>query len=187
MAFIEIIEPENAEGELRSIYEDLSRSRGKIAEVHKIQSLTPPTITAHMELYKRVMFGRSPLSRAEREMIAVTVSKHNRCAYCVQHHFEALRHFWDEGISRAIADGEYEAAGLTERQQALCEYARELTTAPADSAAEGAWAAKLKALGVQDRELLDATLVIAYFNFVNRMVLGLGVELEPNPGGYQYE
>jgi alkylhydroperoxidase family enzyme len=47
---------------------------------------------------------------------------------------------------------------------------------------------KLRELGASDRAILDADLVIAYFNFVNRLVLGLGVELEDDEGkGYRYE
>ena len=187
MAFIQVVEPEEAVGELRSIYDELVRSRGKIAEVHKIQSLNPPTISAHMQLYQKIMFAGSPLSRAEREMIAISVSAANDCRYCVQHHLEALKHFWDPDAAEAIAECDYERAGLTERQRGLCEYARDLTLAPAAGAARGEWAEKLKRLGLGDRELLDATLVVAYFNFVNRTVLALGVQLEQDPGGYRYE
>ncbi len=187
MAFIQTIEPDEAEGELREIYDELTRSRGKIAEVHKIQSLNPPTISAHMELYKRVVFSRSPLSRAEREMIAVAVSAANGCAYCVAHHLEALKHFRPETQAEAIAACRYDDAELSERERALCEYARDLTLKPSEAPAAGEWAQKLRQLGMNDRALLDATLVVAYFNFVNRTVLGLGVELERDPGGYRYE
>jgi alkylhydroperoxidase family enzyme len=44
----------------------------------------------------------------------------------------------------------------------------------------------LKTKGFSDREILDATLVIAYFNFVNRIVLSLGVHLEEDTEGYKY-
>ena len=50
MAYIDIIQPENAEGKLKEIYDGLIESRGKIAEVHKIQSLNPESITNHMNL-----------------------------------------------------------------------------------------------------------------------------------------
>ena len=42
-------------------------------------------------------------------------------------------------------------------------------------------------MGLSDKAILDATLVVSYFNFVNRMVLGLGVNLESNQAkGYNY-
>jgi alkylhydroperoxidase family enzyme len=46
----------------------------------------------------------------------------------------------------------------------------------------------MKDSGLDDRSILDAALVIAYFNFVNRLVLGLGVETEQEgTGGYIYD
>ena len=96
MARIEVIEPEAATGILAEVYNELTSSRGKIAEVHKIQSLNPQSIRDHMNLYMTVMFARSPLSRAEREMMAVIVSSANGCAYCIRHHGEALDHFWKD-------------------------------------------------------------------------------------------
>ena len=68
MAKIKVIQPEEAEGELKNIYQDIISSRGKIAEVHKIQSLNPQSIVNHMDLYQTVMFGQSPLKRVQREM-----------------------------------------------------------------------------------------------------------------------
>lgn len=49
MARIQAIEHQDATGELKSIYDDLLVKRGKLAEVHKIQSLNPATIVHHME------------------------------------------------------------------------------------------------------------------------------------------
>ncbi|MFW5745085.1 MAG: carboxymuconolactone decarboxylase family protein [Spirochaetota bacterium] len=103
MARIRVIEPDEATGELADIYADLTRSRGRLAEVHKIQSLNPQSIRDHMALYTTVMFSRSPLSRAEREMMAVVVSATNGCAYCIEHHGQALLHFWkDRGRVRRV-------------------------------------------------------------------------------------
>ena len=44
MSKIEIIEYEDSTGLLKEIYDDLIRKRGKLAEVHKIQSLNPESI-----------------------------------------------------------------------------------------------------------------------------------------------
>ena len=43
-----------------------------------------------------LMFTKSELSRAEREMIAVVVSATNNCEYCQIHHAHALNHYWKE-------------------------------------------------------------------------------------------
>ncbi len=47
----------------------------------KIHGLNPDSLTGHYEYYRTIMRGPSPLSRAQREMIAVVVSAVNRCHY----------------------------------------------------------------------------------------------------------
>lgn len=185
MAFIEVIPENQADGELKEIYEQLISSRGKLAEVHKIQSLNPKTIVAHMELYMSIMFAKSPLRRWQREMIAVIVSKHNNCPYCIAHHAEALNHFWKDQAKIEQLLSDYSKIGLPEADLALCEQAARLTTKPGEMNELGV--KKLKKVGFSDRAILDCSLVISYFNFVNRMVLSLGVELEKEgAGGYEY-
>jgi uncharacterized peroxidase-related enzyme len=70
-----------AEGRLRQIYARLVEPWGGVDNILKIHSLNPPSLTAHFELYHTLMRGRSGLSRAEREMIAVVVSAANQCHY----------------------------------------------------------------------------------------------------------
>ena len=187
MPFIEVISHEAAEGRLKEIYDELVKKRGNLAEVHKIQSLNPETIVAHMDLYMKIMFGRSPLRRYQREMMAVVVSKANNCEYCIQHHAEAVQFFWkDEAKTRQLKE-DYTQLPLSAVDRLLCEYAERLTREPAFADREIA-SEELRAAGLSDRAILDATLVISYFNFVNRMVLGLGVDLEEEgAGGYQYD
>ncbi len=187
MAFIKVIEHAEAEGELKEIYDHLLETRGKLAEVHKIQSLNPKSIMNHMELYMTIMFGKSPLKRYQREMIAVVVSAANDCEYCQIHHSAALNHFWkdQEKVDQLWSD--YKTVELSEIDRLLCGYAFELTDKPG-SVRENDYLDPLKSLGLSERAVLDASLVIAYFNFVNRLVLGLGVALEEDRGeGYKYD
>ena len=186
MPYIDVIQPEQAEGTLKEIYDGLVKSRGKIAEVHKIQSLNPESITNHMDLYMTIMFGKSPLRRVHREMMAVIVSIANNCEYCQIHHLEAVKNFWKDDEKLAAFQTDFERAPLNKKEKALCRFAKVLTMHPEKSNDAGL-INPLKDEGFTDREILDATLVIAYFNFVNRIVLGLGVSLEENPGGYKYE
>ncbi|MEX0771234.1 MAG: carboxymuconolactone decarboxylase family protein [Balneolaceae bacterium] len=91
--FIKIIDSNEAKGRLKQVYEDLINKRGKLADIHKIHSLNPESLVRHMDLYMTLMFGESPLGRAQREMIAVVVSTVNHCEYCIQHHTEALLNY----------------------------------------------------------------------------------------------
>lgn len=185
MSWIETIEENAAEGPLRDVYERISGSRGKVSNIMRVQSLHPEAMRAHLDLYLAILFGRSGLRRDERELIAVVVSVANECAYCVRHHAEALRALWkdDARVDRAVAD--YREAGLDARALALCEYAARLTRAPAD--VDEADVERLRALGLSDRDILDANLIASYFNFVNRIAEGLGVAFtEEEAGGYTY-
>lgn len=184
MPFIDVIEQENATDELARIYEQLTTSRGKLAEVHKIQSLHPRSITAHMNLYMEVMFAASPLKRYQREMMAVVVSQTNGCAYCQRHHLLALNHYWQDIARCEALRQDVAACSLSELDRALCVYAQQLTEVP--DGQHQPLVKQLRNLGLSDRGILDAALVISYFNFVNRMVMGLGVALEADPGGYEY-
>lgn len=186
MSFIETIPYQQAEGELKAIYDELIASRGKLAAVHQIQSLNPITIKQHMDLYMSIMFKQSPLRRYQREMMAVVVSKCNGCEYCQVHHAEALNHFWKNGAKVEQLKLDFKQLDLGEVDLALCVYAQQLTLNPG-KAHDGPYVKPLKDLGLSDRAILDASLVISYFNFVNRLVMGLGLSLEEDPGNYSYD
>lgn len=51
------------------------------AHILASHSLNPAAMRAHIALYRTIMFGESPLSRVEREALAVTVSAANGCHY----------------------------------------------------------------------------------------------------------
>jgi uncharacterized peroxidase-related enzyme len=186
MANIKVIPYDQATGKLKDIYEELIEKRGKLADVHTIQSLNPDTIIAHMELYMTIMFSHSPLTRAQREMIAVVVSAANGCTYCQQHHGSALNIYWKDEARIQLLKNNYESARLDATDTKLCSYAIELTIHPDDFENDNRIIA-LRETGLDDRAILDATLVVAYFNFVNRIVMALGVQLEEKAGeGYKY-
>lgn len=82
MAWIRTVEPDEATGLLRKIYDDAVRRAGKVFNVVRLQSPRPRVLQASMRLYKEIMFSpESGLSRAEREMIATAVSAVNGCHY----------------------------------------------------------------------------------------------------------
>ena len=187
MPHIEVIDYDQSDGELRTIYDELIRTRGKLADVHMIQSLNHKSIMNHMDLYMTIMFGNSPLKRYLREMIAVIVSVKNKCEYCQTHHGAALNHFWKDDERLAKLKEDFYTVGLNEQELLLCQYAAQLTEQPEQTESGGPVKA-LRAAGLSYRAILDATLVISYFNFVNRIVLSLGLAVEEDAGeGYEYD
>ncbi|MGI9270779.1 MAG: peroxidase-related enzyme [Woeseiaceae bacterium] len=173
MSWIDEIEISEAEGRLAEIYADLIAKRGKISNILKVQSLNPEAMSDHLELYMTLMFGKSGLSRAEREAIAVVVSANNECPYCINHHAEALRRYIkDEEVVTMLmeADG---LETLEPRLSNIVRHAEKLTSAP--GAMTESDLGELRAVGLAEKDILDLTQIVAYFNFVNRMALGLGV------------
>ena len=81
MAWIHTIEPEDAEGPLKEEYDRAVIRAGGVSNVLKVSSLNPEALSCWVALYKAVMFGPSPLSRAERELVATVVSQENSCHY----------------------------------------------------------------------------------------------------------
>ncbi|MDZ7795792.1 MAG: peroxidase-related enzyme [Candidatus Marinimicrobia bacterium] len=186
MPRISVIHYSEAAGKLKEIYDGLIKSRGKLADVHMIQSLRPESITAHMDLYMEIMYSRSELSRAERELMGTVVSITNGCKYCTKHHAEALDHYWKDKNKIAKLLSEEYSQILSEKENTLCEFAKHLTLNP-EQHENHDHTQKLKKAGLSDAAVLDAVLVTAYFNFVNRIVLSLGVRSEIDEGtGYQY-
>jgi alkylhydroperoxidase family enzyme len=81
LAWIRIIDQPEAQGLLSTIYRQAIHRAGKVFNILRIQSQNPPVLQAGIDLYLRVMHGESPLTRAQREMLAVVVSKVNDCYY----------------------------------------------------------------------------------------------------------
>ena len=174
MSWIEEVDVADADGQLDSIYAELIAKRGKVSNILKVHSLNPEAMQNHLDLYMTLMFGRSGLSRLEREAIAVVVSANNDCAYCVNHHAEALRHYIDDEETLDLlvtADG---LETLEPRLSNIVRHAEKLTSAPA--AMTESDLGELRAVGLSDKDILELTLIVAYFNFVNRIALGLGVD-----------
>ncbi len=72
---------------------------------------------------------------------------------------------------------DWRTAELSEVDSALCELAERLTREP--TSIGQSTIDDLKSMGLDDRAVFDAVHVIAYYNYVNRIADGLGVELEP--------
>ena len=85
---------------------------------------------------------------------------------------ESEREAW---LARLSAD--WRSTELSEVDRALCSFAEKLTYAPASMRSDDL--ATLRATGLDDRAIHEAIQVISYFNYINRVADGLGVDLEP--------
>jgi uncharacterized peroxidase-related enzyme len=125
------------------------------------------------------------LSPRERELIGVYVSALNDCDYCVVHHRAGLaRILSDERLAEELARAciaEEEGDARTDRERAMCAYARRLTLTPGE--VDQSDVSALREAGLDDGEILDLNQIVSCFAYVNRSVLGLGVPIDDGPLG----
>lgn len=81
MAHIRYASPAEGGAQLAALHARLADERGNLDNILRIHSLNPPSMRHHYDLYRHLMAGPSPLSRVQREMIAVSVSAENDCFY----------------------------------------------------------------------------------------------------------
>ena len=81
MPWIRQILPAQASGLLRSELDKAVKRAGRVWGIVQIMSLNARTLKASMELYGSIMHGRSPLSCAQREMLATVVAAELGCVY----------------------------------------------------------------------------------------------------------
>jgi uncharacterized peroxidase-related enzyme len=138
----------------------------------------PDSAKPLLALHEVVMRGPSPLSVGEREMIAAYVSGLNDCKYCHGVHSATADAFGVPAgvLTAALAD--LDSASVEDRMKPLLRYLAKVTRTPAQVDASDAQA--VFAAGWDERGLHDAVMVCALFNFMNRMVDGLGVPAIPD-------
>lgn len=81
MSHIYVFEYDETSGVARREYDTAVRRGGRVWNIVSIQSQLPEVMRDSMRLYSSIMFGSSPLTRAQREMLAVVTSQYNECHY----------------------------------------------------------------------------------------------------------
>ena len=181
MSWIRRVEDHEARGRLARLYES-ARSNGEpLDNILLVHGLRPHTLDGHLGLYRSVLHhGANTLPRWQLELVGVYVSMLNGCDYCVVHHLRGLARLVGEDeaerLRRLLAQDNAEA--LPSPLDLMLRYAAVLTRMPTALAARHV--EELRNNGLGDGEILELNQVAAYFNYVNRTVLGLGVGLEPD-------
>ncbi len=134
----------------------------------------PATARPLIEYHEVLMRGPSPLQVSERELIAAYVSGLNACGYCQGVHTVTAGYFGvPEGLLKQLLKNPAEAQ-IEERMRPLLAYVGKLTLTPSRMTQEDAEA--VFAAGWDEQALHDAISVCALFNFMNRLVEGMGIK-----------
>lgn len=137
----------------------------------------PHTVPPLLDYHDRLLRDPSPLTVAQRELIAAYVSGLNACDFCHGAHVIAARvHGVDEELFGALMT-DPDAAPVEERLKPILAYVRKLTLTPARIAPSDAQ--KVLDAGWDEQALFDAISVCALFNMMNRIVLGSGITQDP--------
>jgi uncharacterized peroxidase-related enzyme len=181
MSWIKTIDYEQAEGPLKRMYDRVKSPDNNIDNVLLIHSLRPHTLTGHMTLYKSVLHNsNNTLPKWYLEALGVYVSHLNNCDYCIQHHFSGLSRLLDndEKANQFFESMENDSleAYFDDHYFYGIVYARKLTLDLASITEQDI--DELRSVGFSEGEILEINQVTSYFNYVNRMVVGLGVTTE---------
>ena len=149
---------------------------GFVPNVLKAYGFDMAKLEAFVAMYNDLMLAPSGLSKLEREMIAVAVSSHNRCYYCLVAHGAAVRQLSGDPVLGELMVMNYRAAPLSPRHRAMLDFAVKLTAEP--WAVEDADRARLREAGFSDRDIWDISAVAAFFNMSNRVASA--TDMRPN-------
>jgi len=147
---------------------------GFVPNVLKAYGFDMAKLEAFVAMYNDLMLAPSNLSKLEREMIAVAVSSHNRCYYCLVAHGAAVRQLSGDPVLGELMVMNYRAAPLSPRH--MLDFAVKLTAEPWKVEDEDR--AHLRTAGFNDRDIWDISAVTAFFNMSNRVASA--TDMRPN-------
>jgi uncharacterized peroxidase-related enzyme len=172
MPYVNEIEETQADPRLREIYRGIEQNFGFLPHYFKALGAMPDVIEGQIALNGAIMRDGA-LSTVVKEQIGVMVSGINGSSYCMFIHMELLQRF---GVEKALArklTTDFENAPVDPKVKALLRYADKLTRKPFDIDEDDV--AAVKKAGWDDAAVRETVLTVAYFNFVNRVSLGLGL------------
>jgi uncharacterized peroxidase-related enzyme len=152
--------------------------------IRSLVMFRPETGKHLYELAEVLLRGESPLSQADRELIAAYVSSRNECMFCMSSHAAAARCLYGEDdttVDDVLKD--MQQANISPKMKALLNIAgkvqilgKEVKTADIEAA---------RAEGATDKELHDTVLIAASFSMFNRYVDGLASLTPTDPEAYK--
>ncbi len=186
-AWISMISDQDASPELKAALELARTPAGTVDNVMRVHSHRPSTMVGHVKLYRAALHDAgNTVPEWFQETIASYVSLINRCDYSYANHWANARHLIGNearaiAIEAALRAGEPQRA-FTGKELAMLEYAAKLTREPGNMVE--ADVARMRSLGADDGQILEVNQVCGYFNYVNRLLNGLGVSLAGDVVGY---
>jgi len=172
MPYVDEIEANDASSELRELYSKIEKNFGFLPHYFKALGALPEVIQAQLTITGAIMH-EGALPASVKEQIGVVVSGINSSAYCIAIHMEVLRQFGIEKPTARKLATDYMNAPVDDKTKALFRFADKLTRTPADI--EDSDAEEVLRAGWSKAALRETALTVAFFNYINRVSLGLGL------------
>ncbi|MFB6299744.1 MAG: peroxidase-related enzyme [Halobacteriales archaeon] len=173
-------DPEDLPADLRGRIEEETERAGFTPNVFLAYGYKPSHFRAFFAYYDALV-DDTPLSRAEVEMIIVTVSGVNDCLYCVIAHGALVRIYTEQPKLADQLATNHRAADLNDRHRAMLDFAVKLTESPERVTKDDL--AELERAGFDREEIWDIGSVTAFFNLSNRM--STLADMRPNDEFYE--
>ena len=186
-AWIKMISDEEADDTLKQALDFARTPHGTVDNVMRVHSLRPSTMNGHVVLYRACLHDdHNTIPMWFQEVISSYVSTLNDCAYSYANHWKNACHLMNdpqkaEQIDAALKIWAPEHV-FDGAQLAMLQYAQKLTISPGDM--QETDVNMLKDAGISDGEILEVNQIIGYFNYVNRLLNGLGVSTDGDVVGY---
>ena len=162
--------------EMAAYFQKCEEKLGFVPNVLQAYAFDNAKLSAFVAMYNDLMLAPSGLSKLEREMIAVAVSAHNRCYYCLVAHGAAVRALSGDPALGELMAMNYRAARLSQRERAMLDFAVKLSAEPYGVEKEDREA--LRRAGFNDRDIWDIAAVAGFFNMSNR--IASATDMRPN-------
>lgn len=186
-AWIKMISDGDADENLMKAFDFARTPHGTVDNVMRVHSLRPSTMTGHVVLYRACLHDdQNTIPMWFQEVISSYVSILNHCSYSYSNHWSNARHLIADDKKADLIESALKSRSLQEVfkgvELEMLKYAEKLTLSPSDMTKNDIDA--LKTAGISDGEILEVNQITGYFNYVNRLLNGLGVTTEGDIVGY---
>ncbi|AKZ63533.1 alkylhydroperoxidase [Herbaspirillum hiltneri N3] len=175
-AWLDVIDIGQASEDQIKVLEE-SHPKAKTSDYYLFLGHQPEILRQRSAAFNAIMYAPGGLSRAERELGSLVVSRINGCVYCASVHAQRFEQLAKRNDTvQQVFDDPY-TAGTDAREKAISQFSIDLTRNPNDVNAAGIQA--LKEVGLNEQEILDLIHSVAIFAWANRLMLNLGEPVFP--------
>jgi uncharacterized peroxidase-related enzyme len=186
-AWIKMISDKDADEELSEVLNLARTPHGTVDNVMRVHSLRPNTMKGHVTLYRAALHDESnTIPMWFQETISSYVSILNDCPYSYANHWKNAAHLMQDPTKanqvEIALNAKKPESHFVGAELVMLEYTEKLTLKPGKRVE--ADVIKLRDGGVDDGQILELNQIIGYFNYVNRLLNGLGVTTSGDTVGF---